>query len=500
MLLDSEGYKNIPFTQDHSHREEITKSDIEKSSVELTDSDNFQLLYSVTHLNCFDDLLDATGLLGEEYKPIMKAVWYNLLSVLIAKKELSVGGINVDGRIHVLIFLPSGSGKTEIKNINKLILGELGKESVEPTSYHPEQFMGKVVVEKHGKGEKKYKKIRGYLSSDYLIVDEGKDLLTSNESTYAESRKYLRLGMDQLPHNMVTKKSVDIERKHALTYQPHCCICLFCQPFHMGEELVLDGDFRRFIISYIPLSLKDKTELYRNRIMKERDYINSVNNFVKFLESLEVPEEFKLSDEAKNTLVELSILLINKGETYSTKVKNFTKIAGFSIQNILLKFSAIQALQNNTGTIEPEHVELAFVDYAEILEQTFSYVNNKIMGNMDYGENLQGAIKKDQELLKWLIEEGATSQEKSKISIKEYQEKIMKKYKVKKRQARRHQAKHVENGWIEIKKGQHDSKVWLKIKPKDQTIDEVSKDRVDKQFIEKYLEIIKRHNMHTNIN
>jgi hypothetical protein len=67
-------------------------------------------------------------------------------------------------------------------------------------------------------------------------------------------------------------------------------------------------------------------------------------------------------------------------------------------------------------------------------------------------------------------------------------------YNVKEKQAGRYKAKHEENGWIESKKGQHDSKVWLKFKPENETLDEVSKVRVDKDFEDKYMEIIKKYN------
>ena len=58
----------------------------------------------------------------------------------------------------------------------------------------------------------------------------------------------------------------------------------------------------------------------------------------------------------------------------------------YSIQNMLLKFSTIQALQEGKGIIEKRHVELAFIDYSEILEHTYDYIENKILGTLDYGE------------------------------------------------------------------------------------------------------------------
>ncbi|MCE7699825.1 MAG: hypothetical protein K8E24_013750, partial [Methanobacterium paludis] len=454
----------------------------------------FQPIYPTSHLKCFDDLFKATGLIGDQYKPVLKSVWYCLVSTRIAKTQLRLGSIAVDGRINILIFLPSGSGKTEIKRTIQQISEKIGIDYSEPTSFHPEQFVGKVLVNKTKKGETEYKKVYGYLSLDFVMIDEGKDLLTSKDPTYTESRKYLRLALDQYPNNTLTKKSVDIELENALTYKPHCCVCVLVQPFHIGEEIVLDGDFRRFITSYILVGEVDKTESYKNRIRKKRDYEGSINEFVNFLSSIEIPESFELTEEATDVFEELSILLINRGSTRSPKNANFIKMVDFTIQNIFLKFCAITALQENTGTIKPKHVELAFIDYAEILEHTYDYIENKILGNLDYGEHWNGAVKEDQEILKWLHENGATSLKTSKISIKEYQEKIMEVYNVKGRQAQRYKAQHENKGWIKSKQGKN-SKVWITFKPGDESPENVKNVRIDKDFKEKYDEIIKKYGL-----
>ena len=459
---------------------------------EVDDAHKFQPIYPTSHLKCFDDLLDATGLKGNEYKSIMKPVWYNLVSLLIAKTELELGSIIVDGRIHILIFLPSGSGKTEIKKTIQRILNKMNKSNIEPTSFHPEQFMGKVAVDIKN-GERHYRQLPGHLSLDYVIIDEGKNLLTSKDPIFSESRKYLRYATDQYPNNTITKKSVDIEQGHALSYEPHCCVCIFCQPFHMIEEFVLDGDLRRFIVSYILMVGTDKTKQFEMRVREKRDYKGSIDNFCNFLDSINIPENFELTEEATDTFVELHRLLVKRGSNKSPKILNFIKMIDYSIQNMLLKFSAIQALQESKGIIERRHVELAFIDYSEILEHTYDYIENKILGTLDYGENWNGAFNKDKELLKWLHEQGATSKENSKVSIKEYKEKIMEVYNVKEKQAGRYKAKHEEKGWIESKKGQHDSKVWIKFKPKIESSLGLNKVRVDKDFRDKYTEIINKY-------
>lgn len=478
----------------------LTKDLNKKDNQADDDAERFQLVYPTGHLKCFDDLVKATGLKGHQYNSIMKPVWYNLVSLLIAKTELQVGSIIVDGRVHILIFLPSGNGKGEIKKTIQRILKQMKISNIEPTSFHPEQFIGKVVVEKkkndEGDDERDYRKIPGNLSLDYVIIDEGKDLLTSKEPNYSESRKNLRFAMDQYPNNTVTKRQVDVEIEHALSYEPHCGVCIFCQPFRMNEEFVLEGDLRRFILSYILMVGMDKTDAYAKRATEERNYKESIDNFRSFLSSTNVPDEFEVTAEAISLFIELHQLLVKRGSTRSIKIKNFMKMADFSLQNMLLKFSAIQALQDNTDIIETRHVELAFIDYAEILEHTYDYIEMKIPGDLDYGENWKGAGKKDQEILKWLHEKGSTSKKSSNVSIKEYKEKIMEIYNVSSdRQARRIKGKHVENGWIESQTIQHTSKVWLAFKPGDQTLDEVSRVRVETDITEKYLEIIRKYNL-----
>jgi hypothetical protein len=309
------------------------------------------LKHPTSHLKFFEELALATGLRGVQYIPVMKALWYNQLSVLIPCAILKLGSIVTDGRIQLLIFLPSGGGKGELKRTIKQILAKLGKSHIEPTSFHPEQFVGKVRMEKGKDGKPKFTPIKGHLSLDFILIDEGKELLTSSEPMFTESRKYLRIALDTYLNNTVTKKSVDIEQKHALSYLPHCCVCIFVQPFKVSEKLVLDGDLRRYIVSYTPILAIDMKEIYKARIREEIDYEAVIKSFTSFLVSIKIPASFELTDQAIDAFEELSILLIETGRKRSSKIKKFIEMADFTIQNLLLKFSAIQALQDNSGLI-----------------------------------------------------------------------------------------------------------------------------------------------------
>ncbi len=450
-----------------------------------------KLKHPTSHLKFFKELAQATGLRGEEYLPIIKALWYNLLSVLIARMSLKLGSIVTDGRISLLIFLPSGGGKGELKRVIKQVLEKIGKSFVEPTSFHPEQFMGKVRIDNKRGEEKEYVPVKGHLSLDFIIIDEGKELLTSKESVFTESRKYLRQALDTYPNNTVEKKPVDIEHKYALKYEPHCCACIFVQPFKVGENIVLDGDLRRFIVSYIPIFADDKTDIYKARVLEEIDYDGALESFSRFLNSIEVPEAFELTDIAVKIFVDLSVLLINRGKNRSGKNKKLIEMIDFTIQNLLLKFSAIQALQDNSGKIQPKHVELAFIDLSEIMEQVYNFIEDKVHGNLDYGDDLD---LKDHEVLKWLADQNATSEETSTVSIKQYKKKICEIFKIGERQARRYKKRHEKMGLIESKMTGQDSKVWLKSHPEN-TWKGGQHGQVDTDFQEKYKEIIEKYNL-----
>lgn len=445
-----------------------------------------------SHLNHFQELSESTGLIGEEYHSIFKLVWYSMLSLKIATKSLSLGSLRVDGRIHPLIVMKSGGGKSEIKRTIESILKHLNYSFIEPTSFHPEQFIGKVRIERENE-ERTYRQIPGHFSLDYLLIDEGKSLLESKDPNFSESRKHLRIALDSYPSNTITKRSVDIEHEHALKYEPHIIVCIFVQPYSLSDEIVLDGDLRRFIVSYLKANELNVLDSLRDRLRTKIDHEKSLESFADFLGSLKVEEDFELEEGAKKVFEDLSVLLVELGSTRTIKSMKFVEIVRYTIQNILLKFSAVQALQDNSHIIEEKHVELAFVDYVGILENTYDFVEDKILGSMDYGAGWAGALKHDQEVLRWLHKKGAVSQETSSVSIKDYQMKIMEVFNVEERQARRKKKAHEDQGWIESKKGQYDSKVWLTFMPNTYSPSEVSRDRVDKTFREKYQGIIGKH-------
>ena len=254
------------------------------------------LKYPTKHLNGFNDFSTATRLQGVEYTLIEKAVWYGIHSCITPEVILKLNGVKTDGRINIFIPLMSGCGKGELKRTLKSILEAFGKNVSEPTSLHPEQLVGKT-VRRQNKSEVTYEQLKGYLSQDYLIVDEAKDLLASNDPIYSESRRYLRMAQDTYP-NDITKKTVDIPFENQLKYATYVGTCLFSQPYNLDERFATDGDLRRYVTPYVNMAGIDRTNAYHSNVLDYIDSDTALINFIKYLKSLTQHKTFQLSKDA----------------------------------------------------------------------------------------------------------------------------------------------------------------------------------------------------------
>jgi hypothetical protein len=427
--------------------------------------EELQLNYPTNHLKGFNELRKSTRLQGIEYILILKALWYSLLSCKNKGVVLKLNNLVTDGRIHLLIPLKSGKGKKELKRVIKKVGEGLNRTVVEPTSLHPEQLVGKTSANRV-KGQIEYIPNIGYFGDDFIVIDEGKTILTSNDINFTESRRYLRLGLDPFPDNTITKKPVDIPRGEGLEYTPYFNCCIFTQPYPFEAEFATDGDLRRFIVPYINMSGIDRKEAYKSRILEvNQDEDGNILTFTEFIKGLPDSREYAISSEAQIELVEDHLMLVGRGFSYSTKTRNFMDLYDFTIQDLLLKMSYIQALQDGADMIGKDHVARAFIDFVEFTEHLYQFIENKVMGSLDYGETWNGATDKDKELLRFLYDEGALSREESTVSIVAYENKIQEVFEVEKRQSINIKRKHEDNGWIASKKGKHDSKVWLEFEP-----------------------------------
>jgi len=423
---------------------------------------DIKLEYLTRHLKGYDDLVDGSDLFGDEYKPIFKALWYQLMSFRIRTSDLKIGRNKADGRINALYPLKAGHGKGELKRVIEYCMDYFNMQFVEPTSLHAEQLIGKPIKKPR---TDEYRFSYGYLSRDWLVIDEAYNLLSSNELHYSEARKYMRTALDRYPGNTVYKETTEGGADAALKYDPICPITLFIQPVVFDTDiLVLEGDIRRVICPYVNMTGLNKEESLIRNIRDEEVDGDAIYRFCQLLEGLESFQKFRATPEAVNRFEELFFDLYHYGMDYNQKIRNFMDIIAYTLQTFLLKFSAVQAFQHDRSIIQPADVELAYMDLFEIMHHTYQYVNNKIPGFLNYGEGWQGAEAMDQEALQWLLQKGAVDED-SAIDSTLYAEQIMTLFEVKDRRAREIIKKHYEKGWIHRKKGFQNTKIWITFEP-----------------------------------
>jgi hypothetical protein len=453
-------------------------------------SEGLKLTYPTSHLKNFDLLDKSLGLFGEDYIPIAKACWYHLIGQAL-REVIIFGGIKTDLRFPVAFILPSGHGKLNILNLIDKTGQGMGDHISNPTSYHPEQLIGKV-IRIENKKETKYRQVKGHFDSDVVIFDDGIDLIKSKDPVYKESRRYLCKCLDVIGENLMTKKPVDIPKEEALKYHPKCSIILFFQPFSLPEESFLDGVFRRFPIHYMNFDERDFSQEFEQRL-EEGSTEDQVKELAEYL--LEVRKDTKhpvtFSKDFKESFKKHHSLLINFGRTFGPKASNFTGMMVFTLQNWLLKMSVILARSEKRTEVNEWDVKRTFVDLLEILDSTFRFVEKKVQGKLDYGESWAGAIGSDRSVLEWLALKGATSEEKSGVTINEYEKKIRELTGNSESGARKIYNRHRKKRWIESRQRQQTTRVWLAFKPPEESVYDSLGDLGDPVTLA-YQEIVKR--------
>lgn len=455
---------------------------------------SFRNLYFPTkHLAFFKGIDELTKLYGREYTLIKKGSWYFIHSLPLQKRTVSLGDISTDCRFHLMIPLPSGAGKENLGNMVKKVADGLDLVVAKPVSLHAEQLVGKTIRRRDRSGFV-FEQNPGHLADDVVIFDEGIELIRSSDQGYKEARKYLNEALDYYPNNTIVKRMVDVSREEQLSYTPTCNVLLFFQPYSMSEEVILVGFFRRFFVIFSKVKQYDFSRHYKERVLGVSKTDKDFEQLVSHLNKIKISvKDFKISDDAKNRFIELHKELIWQGKIHSKKGSNYTSIIDFTLQDRLLKMSAIQAAARGSETIEVGDVERAYVDLVEFFAAELEFIQQRVFGDLDYGQAWLGAKNQDKECLLWLFENNAISEESSNITIQDYWNKISEIYNVGEEMAKKHYYKHREKGWIGSRQvGQYGSRLWLKFQPQDSKGDKDSNLILKDFFDTEYYKIIER--------
>ena len=459
-----------------------------------------KLIQSTKHLPHFEDLDNAIGLYGDQYKPIKKLLYYKLLgNTQRGDEPIELGSCNVDTRINMLTLVNSGKGKNNLKQAIKKTT-PIGLQTVEVTSFHQEQFVGKMVQETthyddangKSKTKKEYVERRGYFNQDEVILDETRNLLSLQEFKYQESRGYICLALDVVGSNQINKQQVADGDEHRLEYDAKCAMTLFSQPVRIIKEVLESGFIRRFLLSSCENNNNDVESVYMQRIKGKSKKI-FYERFKEFLHQYHIPSieqedfgikaEFELEDDKEFKIKEeplkenvfengdwkfedgVDILIVKYAALlndlccdYSPMGEKYTNaVFEQTILDLMIKFSCICTVyHNNNRNVNIENVEIAYMDL-------FEFLYNHIALITKYGEDFyeMDIQISDFNCLKHLYKFGATTEKSSKIQIKEFIVVICNERKMNYENARHIYRKLSKKEVICSSKGQHNSKIWL---------------------------------------
>jgi hypothetical protein len=277
--------------------------------------------------------------------------------------------------------------------------------------------------------------------------------------------------------NLVVKSKTGEEGE--LSYYPECSIQILLHPINISNSVVREGFFRRFLFIQPKIEISEECFLKRIYGVYSPQSFNTLLDYLKDLKNWRpinpvlspspIMLEHTWSVESTKRFYELHRLLRKFGEGYSKKISEYMTIIRMPLQDLFLKMVTILAGSQKKIEISTGVVEMAFVDLLEFLNSNFKFVEERIQGSLGYGDEGQ-PIGDDLKMIEWLTSQGALSLDTSKISIKMYQDKMG----VPPDIARNRYRKHIDKGWIKMKKSSHDSRVWVVIHLDEENVSKIS--------------------------
>ena len=450
-----------------------------------------KLHYSTTHLPYFHEFMSITGLYGRQYIPILKARYYQLLGGIIQRK-IHLGKLYTDTRMHIAYPLPTEAGKNDlIYSIKELIKRGIKKRDEKnftmsvPTSYHPEQLIGKYIEiteekinEDTGRRKKIKKRIenRGHLNNDFLEFDECTSLITSTKHEHQEAREKLSTAENPIGRNEIEKRLVEDTPENVVRYCPEGTHSYYFQPFKkIPEEAFLQGFLRRKLIpvgnvgSF--LNFADES-LFSDKInsvdYSRSDYVKRIKKFLEEVRTFSNKDlDIFFDNDASDLIIKYSLQLLAQGKIHSNKIANLCKIAKYSTLSYLVKMSAIISFAYGKQVVDKNAVSLAYMDLVELLQNTYDFIAERTYGDFSYGTSWGGANYKEKMCLQYLQRHKALTKEVSGISIADFKDVIKEIFEVKDTRATEILSQMKRSDLVDTAQiGQTETKVWMKFNPK----------------------------------
>jgi len=314
------------------------------------------------------------GLTGRSYDPATKMMFYSVLANQIKTNKFSMDSKLIDLRLNILLQLKAGHGKKNYEYFIRRTIEGLGRQYQEPTSYHPEQFVGKVIVTQQKNEDPDYTPVYGTLAADFLVIDEAHAMLTRKDNE--ECLRFIRTALDPIGDNTIMKKQVNVPDEHKLKYDPVCTMLLLTQPIaNISEDLLMRGSFRRFIVLFITTTLEERLAARRSaRFLTLREDVHNII-WIKWIELNKALSQYSNLQYfcPDSTAIDdyLDTLGFNAREI-NQEVVEYYNTSQFTIKQNLFKMAIVRAVvehhaeNGNTITIQETHIKKAIEDWHAI--------------------------------------------------------------------------------------------------------------------------------------
>lgn len=406
-----------------------------------------------------DVIESEIALIGEEYSTLKKAISYFVCSGLQPTISFKVGRDYFDNRLHYLIAIESGKGKGLMKTgIRHLLKEETVYEISGPC--HPEQLIGKAVYNKQGEIVFENK---GYYGSKVLFRDEAINIVNETDSHSASNAALDRKAQDTFHFNLLEKKLVD--NPHPLEYYPETRFMTFIHPTIILPKFFDTGSFRRFFCFGVKANERKLTDSVAS-ILSEEDYTEKGQGKTRELRiMMRSIDSLSFTEESKK-LISYWILGFNSyvNNHKAQKIRVIGDKLFFAVKNHFMKVISVLAIAKGEYTVSLETANQGCFDAVLFLLETLKY----------YSENSNVSLSRDiwrtedfkkAMFLEWLHFNKAHTLKKTKVGISDSQKSIGEIFGVFDRQARAKFNEMKKEGLIQVKKSQHDSKVWLAFSP-----------------------------------
>lgn len=363
--------------------------------------DSSNLVYSMKHLPYANIVKDMIGLVGDDsdLNLYRKASYYQMLSMILNGSIKSYikenplmyqGQIVGDLRVNVNYIMPSGFGKSNIKQFLLDIAKVVGISYSASSSLHPEQLIG-TSRQTGGKGKaKEWYHVKGELSRDLIIMDEASKIYSEKSEKYTEIRKYLNMGLDAYGKNQISKRLVNCPIP--LRYYPTGVFTQFMQDFSFTSDALADGNFRRTLKAYRPLHHKRDEKMLDNELYGK--VFNQMYGHRQVLQKYCVWLYHNAENEIRypqDNIIELinkyahecNQIAMSRSETAKNVGHNLLWPNKYYITNMAI----LLAFAEGEIEVKEKHVKLAYTDYVEFYVSALDYAETFMTDSHNYNNN-----------------------------------------------------------------------------------------------------------------